>query len=127
LRWVGANHQAALAAQLLAAAAAAIVVFKAWHEDWESRVAVLASAALLVPPYLFTYDAVILIVPLGWLAKRDGWRVLAVWLLLLVALLGTTFLSTSVLPLSTGYLPNTTSLAAALSLVFLCLEQRQVS
>lgn len=122
LRW--ADHGVALAVHVLVAVAAALIVFKAWRQNWDSKVPVLAAAAVLVPPYLFTYDAVLLVAPFGWLAARQPWRALIVWTLLLVPLLGTSFLSTSLLPLAAGDLPNTTPVAAALSLLFLWMERR---
>lgn len=38
--------------------------------DLDTKVAILASATMLISPYFFLYDAVILVIPFFWLAKR---------------------------------------------------------
>ena len=61
---------------------------------------------MLVPPYLFTYDALLLTVPLAWALRRGREReAVAIWLLTLLPLAGyfTTF-------------PNTIPVAAMFSL-----------
>ena len=32
---------------------------------------ILAAATMLIPPYLFTYDALLIVVPMGWLVKQQ--------------------------------------------------------
>ena len=116
LRSLGLNDLAALAGQGLSATAAGIIVVLSWRQNWESRTSVLAAATMLVPPYLCSHDAVMMVGPLGWLAARSNWRVAIVWLLLLIPWFNTTLPN----PLSLGFgVPDTTPIAAALSLFFL--------
>lgn len=74
LRFFGVSPAAAFAIQLVAAALAAVVTFRAWASEQESRAAVLASATILVPPYLFTYDALLLVVPFAWMLEHGQRR-----------------------------------------------------
>jgi hypothetical protein len=54
----------------------------AWSRNWEEKVAILASATLLASPYLFTYDAVLLVVPAAHLIGRQQfWSAGLIWLL----------------------------------------------
>jgi hypothetical protein len=73
---------AALAMHILIAVAAAATTWLAWASDWKEKVPVLASATLLASPYLFTYDAVLLVLPAAWFAKqRRFWLAGLLWLL----------------------------------------------
>jgi hypothetical protein len=90
LRFFGIPQSAALAIQGVAALGAAFLAWRAWASGDERRIAVLAAATLLVPPYLFSYDSLLLILPIASFL-RDGkheWRVPVIWLLLLLPLLG---------------------------------------
>ncbi len=88
-RSAGAPQNAALAIHAAIALVAALVTARAWWLKVESRVPTLAAATLLVPPYLFTYDALLLIVPLGWLIKnrRHPFAFATVWLCALLPIL----------------------------------------
>lgn len=111
-RTLGIPQSLALALQAIAAVAAAFATWRAWAMKKKQRVAVLAAATLLVPPYLFTYDSMLLIVPLAWFLA-DGehrWRAVIIWILLLLPL-GLYF---DLYPI-----PNTIPLAAILSLWWL--------
>ena len=90
LRFIGVAQAVALAAQGLAALAAAVLTWRAWAKGHRERVAVLAAATLLVPPYLFTYDSLLLILPLAAFLRDEAhpWRPAIVWLLLTIPLLG---------------------------------------
>jgi hypothetical protein len=70
-------------------------------------VPILAAATLLIPPYLFTYDALLLTIPLGWLFRQQkgGAAFIAIWIF-------------SLLPVVAYFtaFPNTIPLAAMLSL-----------
>jgi len=90
LRFFGVPQAAALAIQGVAALGAAFVTWRAWAAADERRIAVLAAATLLVPPYLFTYDSLLLILPVASFLKDDKHpgRAPIVWLLLLLPLLG---------------------------------------
>lgn len=70
-RHLGVPQQPALIIHAIVALGATALVWRAWIRRSELRVPVLAAAILLVPPYLFTYDALLLIVPMGWLVVRE--------------------------------------------------------
>ena len=110
VRWFGIASPVAYAVHGLIAVAAGFVVWKAWSQDWDCRVPVFAAASILVTPYLFTYDAVMLIAPLAWLAGRSPWSAAVVWLLSLPPLV-------DAFGFYTG--PNTVGLAAIAALWFL--------
>lgn len=108
-RHLGIQQTQALVLHALIALAATVVTWRAWRAWRDDRVAVLAAATLLVTPYLFTYDALLMVVPMGWLIvrrQRPG-LVALLWLFCL-------------LPIATyfgGYPgPNTIPLAAILAL-----------
>ena len=107
LSWFGVPKAIAAAVHACVALGAAAVTAWAWARKSERRVEILAAAALLIPPYLFTYDALLLTLPLGWLANRRERRAefVAVWLL-------------AVLPVAAYFrpFPNTIPLAAMLVL-----------
>jgi hypothetical protein len=74
LRAPGAPLWAAIFAQVAASVAAALCVARAWRSaDTGFAMAVLATGAVLATPFIYSYDLVILIVPLAWLAN-DGMR-----------------------------------------------------
>jgi hypothetical protein len=90
VRFTGAPQPLALAAQGLAAAAATVITWHAWARQWQNRDSVLAASTLLVAPYLFTYDSLLLLPALASLL-RDPLRPLRpaiVWLCLFAPLLG---------------------------------------
>lgn len=109
-RYWGLSAPAALAIHTTIALAAAITVWRAWRLGWNERLPILAAATVLVPPYLFSYDALLLALPLASLAlgQRRSWLVPIVWLL-------------SALPVAANFGlfagPNTLPLAAILLLV----------
>lgn len=70
-RHLGVPQLPALAIHGIVALGATALVWRAWSSKSEARVPVLAAATLLVPPYMFTYDALLLIVPMGWLIMRE--------------------------------------------------------
>lgn len=87
VRYFGAAEPIAYGVHAACALAAAAVAFRAWARDWDSRVPVLAAATLLVPPYLLTYDSLLLAIPFGWLMTRGAWRpALLIWVLCLLPL-----------------------------------------
>ena len=91
-----AMRQAGLSAELaftihgLIAGLAAIAVWQVWRSKAEPRckAATLAAATMLASPYLFLYDAIILVIPLLWLAKEGGKPALVatLWLLPIVTI-----------------------------------------
>jgi hypothetical protein len=87
LRWFGVPQPIALAVHAAIALVAAGLTARAWALKLDQRIAILASATLLASPYLFTYDALLLTLPLSALARREGGKgpFIAVWLLSLPA------------------------------------------
>lgn len=71
LRFVGVQQTPAFAAQWVVAATAVAFVCRAWWLGLEERAPMTAAATLLVPPYLLTYDAVLLVIPMIWLIERQ--------------------------------------------------------
>jgi len=108
LRWFDVPQQIAGAVQAVCAAGAAIVTWRAWRLGLECRVAVLASASMLVSPYLFTYDTMFMTLPFVWLL-RNGNRYMAaiVWIFCLLPFLAYSKYYSG---------PNTIAIAAILSL-----------
>ena len=105
LRWVGLSDRAALLVHGAIALGAAALTARAWALKLDERIPILAAATLLVPPYLFTYDALLLTLPLAALLRQRGALLVPVWVL-------------SLLP-AIAYLrpfPNTIPLAAMLAL-----------
>lgn len=120
LRFFGIAQPIALALQILAAVVAGAVTWRSWRMKDENRIAVLAAATLLVPPYLLTYDSLLLIMPLA-VFLRDGthpWRPAILWLLLLAPLLG-------YFGLYPG--PNTVPVAAIVSLWWLIRKEPAIA
>lgn len=107
LRWFGVPKGPALAVHLGIALAAAAITWRSWALRLEHRVPVLAAASLLAAPYLFTYDALLLTVPLGALLRLENRKpaFLASWALTLLP--GIAYLTP---------FPNTIPLAALLCL-----------
>ena len=83
IRYFGIDQSIALTAHFIVAAAAAALTWIAWSRNWEEQVPILAAATLLIPPYLLTYDALLMIIPIGfWVGKRPSpWLAGALWLL----------------------------------------------
>lgn len=112
LRYFAVPAAIALAVHGVIACAAAVAVWQAWRHDHPGKVAILAAATLLVPPYLLTYDGVLLALPVACLlieARRPSLAAL-VWALSLLPV-------GSVSGLFSG--PNTLPLAALLSLALI--------
>jgi len=83
LRFFGVGAAAALAVHALIAAAAAMLTWVAWSRNWDEKIGILAAASLLISPYLLSYDSLLLVAPLGCLAraKRSSLAIVAIWLL----------------------------------------------
>ena len=82
-RFAGVPGEAPIYLQAVVAMIAAVLVCRAWWLKLDERGAILAAATLLVPPYLLTYDALLLAVPALWLLKhpRARWVYPLIWLL----------------------------------------------
>jgi hypothetical protein len=91
LRLAGLPAEAAWSLHVLVAVAAAAAVCIAWRRkvDPGAKAAVLAAASMLVSPYIYVYDAMLLILPILWLisAGVDRRMILALWLIPLVSFL----------------------------------------
>lgn len=110
LRFFGVFPPVALAIHVAVALGGAAITVYAWATKSERRVAILAAATLLVSPYLFTYDGLLLTIPMGRLYQQGSRReFLMVWVL-------------SLLPVVSYFrpFPNTIAIAALLSLWALC-------
>ena len=104
LRWAGVSPVFAGMAHAVVALAAASVTWKAWANNHKHKVAILAAATVLISPYLFSYDTVLLILPLTLLMpSRSGW---AMWWCLMI----------SILPHVELPAPNLTPIAALIAL-----------
>jgi hypothetical protein len=80
LRYFGVPQQMALAAQAICAAGAAFVTWRAWRLGLETRVVVLATASILISPYLFTYDTIFMVLPFAWFLRAgDRYMAALVW------------------------------------------------
>lgn len=115
-RWLGLPHAMAVALQATVAVTAAIVVWKAWRSDHAAKAPILAAGTLIVPPYLFAYDTLLLILPIAWLVQANRLKEAGlIWLLCVLSLL-------TYFDFYRG--PNLTPLAGLLSLYLL--TQRHV-
>lgn len=116
LRHLGIGAGAAMAVHLMVAAAAVAVTFRAWWSQSPLRAEILASASVLVPPYLFTYDSLLLALPLGWMMRTGRLGAAAlVWGLCLLPIAGLARIYAG---------PNTVPLAAIACLVFAVAARR---
>jgi hypothetical protein len=112
-RYFGAGFSVAMGVQGAVAFAAVAMTAIAWARNWEQKVAILAAASLLATPYLFTYDAILLLIPAGVLIRQQQFGRLAVlWVL-------------TALPVLTGYElyfgPNTIPLACLFSIAVMAI------
>jgi alpha-1,2-mannosyltransferase len=72
LRLAGLANEAAWALHVVCAIAGAVAVWQVWRgtTDAITRGAILAPASLLISPYLYVYDQILLIISLYWLARQ---------------------------------------------------------
>jgi hypothetical protein len=116
-RFLGVPENIAFAFQFTVALAATVETARVWYLQLDTRGAALAAAALLVSPYLLTYDALLLIIPMGWfvIRRRRPFALVVLWLLTLLPIIS----------YSGAYPgPNTSPLAAVLCLVLLRKDER---
>jgi len=86
-RDVGFPAAVAWGAHLAIASVACAIVWKTWRIDHEAKIPMLAGASVLISPYLFTYDALLLIIPFAWLLKRSPAVAWGIWFLCLLPVL----------------------------------------
>jgi hypothetical protein len=110
LRHIGIPEQAALLVHCVVALGVAAFTWRAWAQKSEFRFEILAAGTLLIPPYLFTYDSLLMAIPLGSLVRSGRARQLTlVWALCLLPIFGLAGLYSG---------PNTIPLAALCCLAF---------
>ena len=66
-RWLGLPEGVAWLLHGAIAIGAMVGVWIAWRQDRRGKIPLTSAATLLISPYLFTYDAVLLTLALGWL------------------------------------------------------------
>ncbi len=74
MRQTGMGADTAFTIHVAVALLAAGAVWRVWRQpaiDARAKAAILASGTMLISPYLFLYDALILVVPFLWLGKRQ--------------------------------------------------------
>jgi hypothetical protein len=107
-RFVGLAETPALWIHSILAITATFITIRAWWLNLENKIPILAAATLLIPPYILTYDALLLIVPAAWLIRQRRFAmVVIIWICSFLPLL------TYATPL---IWPNLISVAAALCL-----------
>lgn len=113
-RFYGASQPVALSLQALAAVVAAVAAWRAWAAGSDRKVPILAAATMLVSPYLFTYDTLLLVIPFAWLLRDRAhpWRVALLWL-------GCVATVVAALGFTPAALPNIAPLLAAAALWWL--------
>ncbi|WP_246166542.1 glycosyltransferase family 87 protein [Sphingomonas sinipercae] len=112
-RFFGIAQGPAFVAQALAAIAAIVLTWRAWALKHDQRVPILAASTMLISPYLFTYDTLLLIIPLAaFLQQRQAGRFVAVWMGSFLTVL--CFTGAFAMPI-----PNLTPIAAIASLFWL--------
>jgi len=117
VRYFGIDHSVALTIHGIVALAAISLTWIAWSRDWPEQLPMLAAATLLVPPYLLTYDALLMIVPIGFWLREQPRPYLAglLWLLCFLPI-------AHYFNMYRG--PNTVCLAAIISLCVLTAGRR---
>ena len=60
----------ALAIHAIVALTAAVLTARAWWLKLDERIPILAASTMLMVPYFFTYDALLIVVPMGWLYRH---------------------------------------------------------
>jgi hypothetical protein len=90
LRYFDVPQNPALVLHSLVAVAAIVMVCRAWWHDLDERDGILATATLLIPPYLLTYDALLLVIPTLWLIdkRRHLWVIPVAWLFCFLPIAG---------------------------------------
>jgi hypothetical protein len=69
-RFAGIPQNPALVIHAVVALGAAAATARAWWLKLDERVPILAAASMLMSPYFYTYDALLIVVPIGWLVKQ---------------------------------------------------------
>jgi hypothetical protein len=104
-RYAGLPETAALSIHVVVAVAATTLTARAWWLTLDERIPILAASTMLISPYFFTYDSLLIIVPLGWLLRYNFRSVTFafIWVLSLIPIIAS---------FTYWLVPNTMSLAA---------------
>jgi hypothetical protein len=70
-RYAGFPQTAALSIHVIVAVTAAALTARAWWLKLDERIPILAASTMLISPYFFTYDGLLIVVPIGWLLRHD--------------------------------------------------------
>lgn len=110
---------ASYGAQAIAALAAAICVAIAWkREDSAFAMSVLATGAVLATPFVYSYDLVLLLLPLCWLARDGLQRGFRPWVKLAMTVAFWTPLVDRILGISMGINPAFLANAGLMAALF---------
>jgi alpha-1,2-mannosyltransferase len=105
----------ALAMHVLVAGTATALTARAWWLKLDQRIPILAAATMLISPYFFTYDCLLIVIPIGWLARQQQRPVLLAFVM-----------ACSLIPVVTSFspwaVPNTMPFAAIACLYALHFE-----
>jgi hypothetical protein len=104
-RYAGLAQAAALSIHGFVAVAATALTARAWWLKLDERIPILAASTMLISPYFFTYDGLLIIVPIGWLLRHNcrPTNFAMVWVLSLIPIIAS---------FTNWLVPNTMSLAA---------------
>lgn len=110
LRLMGVETVPALVVHAAIAAAAVCATWVAWRRKLSTRVEIVAAASLLVSPYLFNHDSLLMMIPIGWLIvhRRRPFIIALLWALSVLAV--------------TAIGPNPTPFAAMIAIVVMWSE-----
>jgi hypothetical protein len=114
-RYAGVPQSAALLIHVVVAVVAAGLTARAWWLKLDERVPILAASTMLMSPYFFTYDSLLIVVPIGWLVRYKFRPIVfgLIWVFSLIPIIAS---FTHLL------VPNTMSLAALACLYALHFE-----
>lgn len=89
LRFFGVQQSLALGIHVSVAIFVAVVTGHAWASRSDRRIPILAAATLLASPYVFTYDALLLVMPMAYLREQGENRAFGlIWVLSLMPVIG---------------------------------------
>jgi hypothetical protein len=113
LRHAGVDAAPAMAMHGLVAVIAAAAVWRTWssNSSWGAKGAVLAAATMLVSPYVYLYDSLLLVVPFLWLAQTKSSPILV----------GTLWCVPAVILVVTVTAPHLPNIAPLVPVALLCL------
>jgi glycosyl transferase family 87 len=90
---------------IVIATTATALTARAWWLKLDERIPVLAASTMLISPYFFTYDCLLIVIPIGWLVKQNRRPTLVAFVL-----------ACSLIPVITSFspwaVPNTMPFAA---------------